>query len=143
MCVQTFFCIYPSLEFNMTFKSPTLFMTSVTFAMLTACASVSSAPIKVSDGVLVGPNGMTLYTFDKDAAGSGKSSCNGPCATNWPPLAAAMGETASGDFSIITRDDGSKQWAVKGKPVYYWSKDSKPGDKTGDGFNKVWQVAKP
>jgi len=127
----------------MTFKSPTLFMTSVTFAMLTACASVSSAPIKVSDGVLVGPNGMTLYTFDKDAAGSGKSSCNGPCATNWPPLAAAMGETASGDFSIITRDDGSKQWAVKGKPVYYWSKDSKPGDKTGDGFNKVWQVAKP
>ena len=127
----------------MTFKSPTIFMTSVTFAMLTACASVASAPVKVSDGVLVGPNGMTLYTFDKDVAGSGKSACNGPCATNWPPLMAAQGESASGDFSIITRDDGSKQWAVKGKPVYYWVKDSKPGDKTGDGFSGVWQVAKP
>ena len=45
--------------------------------------------------------------------------------------------------SIITRDDGSKQWAWKGKPLYYWVKDGKPGDKTGDGFNKVWQVAKP
>jgi len=127
----------------MTFKSSTLFMTSVTFALLTACASVLAQPVKASDGVLVGPNGMTLYTFDKDAAGSGKSACNGPCATNWPPLMAAPGEAASGDFSIITRDDGGKQWAVKGKPVYYWAKDSKPGDKTGDGFNGVWHAAKP
>ncbi|MDD3935108.1 hypothetical protein [Rhodoferax sp.] len=118
-------------------------MTSVTFAMLTACFSVAAAPVKVSDGVLVGPNGMTLYTFDKDVAGSGKSACNGPCATNWPPLMATQGESASGDFSIITRDDGSQQWAVKGKPVYYWVKDSKPGDKTGDGFNNVWHTAKP
>ena len=38
--------------------------------------------------VLVGAGGMTLYTFDRDAAGSGKSVCNGPCATNWPPLMA-------------------------------------------------------
>jgi predicted lipoprotein with Yx(FWY)xxD motif len=56
---------------------------------------------------------------------------------------ATQGESASGDFSIITRDDGSKQWAVKGKPVYYWAKDSKPGDKTGDGFNGIWHAAKP
>jgi predicted lipoprotein with Yx(FWY)xxD motif len=127
----------------MTFKSPAFFVTAVTLAVLAGCASMSSAPAKVSDGVLVGPSGMTLYTFDKDMAGSGKSTCNGPCATNWPPLVVAQGDAASGDFSIITRDDGSKQWAVKGKPVYYWVKDSKPGDKTGDGFNKVWQVAKP
>lgn len=127
----------------MTFKSPAFFVTAVTLAVLAGCASMSSAPAKVSDGVLVGPSGMTLYTFDKDMAGSGKSTCNGPCATNWPPLVVAQGDAASDDFSIITRDDGSKQWAVKGKPVYYWVKDSKPGDKTGDGFNKVWQVAKP
>lgn len=116
---------------------------SLTLVLLGACASLYAAPAMVADGVLVGPNGMTLYTFDKDVAGSGKSVCTGPCATNWPPLMAAESDTASGDYTIITRDDGKKQWAVKGKPVYYWSKDAKPGDKTGDGFNKVWQTAKP
>ena len=110
-------------------------------ALLGGCASMASAPVKLADGVLTGANGMTLYTFDKDMAG--KSTCNGPCATNWPPLMAADYDQASGDYSIITRDDGKKQWALKGKPLYYWVKDSKPGDKTGDGFNKVWQVAKP
>jgi predicted lipoprotein with Yx(FWY)xxD motif len=49
----------------------------------------------------------------------------------------------TGEFTVIVRDDGKKQWAFKGKPLYYWAKDTKPGDKTGDGFNKVWQVAKP
>jgi predicted lipoprotein with Yx(FWY)xxD motif len=50
---------------------------------------------------------------------------------------------ASGDYSIVTRDDGKKQWAFKGKPLYYWVKDQKPGDQTGQGVNNVWQVAKP
>ena len=113
-------------------------------ALATGCASMSaSAPAKTADGVLVGPNGMTLYTFDKDVAGSGKSVCNGPCATNWPPLMAADTDKPSGDFTVITRDDGKKQWAQKGKPLYFWVKDAKPGDKTGDGFNKIWQVARP
>ena len=110
---------------------------------LTTATWAADAPVKVADGVLVGANGMTLYTFDKDAMGGGKSVCNGPCATNWPPLAAAAGDTASGDYSIITRDDGAKQWASKGKPLYFWSKDQKVGDKTGDGLNGVWHVAKP
>jgi len=110
-------------------------------ALTAGCASMmSDAPAKVADGVLVGANGMTLYTFDKDAGG--KSMCNGPCATNWPPLMATSG-SASGDWSMITRDDGSKQWAYKGKPVYFWVKDQKAGDRTGDGFNSVWHTAKP
>jgi len=112
-------------------------------ALLAGCASMAGAPAKVADGVLTGPNGMSLYTFDRDTAGSGKSVCNGPCAVNWPPLMAGDMDQASGDYSIITRDDGKKQWAFKGKPLYYWVKDSKPGDRTGDGVNKVWQLARP
>ena len=104
--------------------------------------AVGQVPAKVSDGVLVNDAGMTLYTFDKDT--NGKSACNGPCATNWPPLTAGAGATASGDWSIITRDDGTRQWAYKGKPLYIWSKDQKPGDRSGDGFlNNQWHVAKP
>lgn len=116
---------------------------SLSFFFLAGAASAAGAPVTAADGMLVGANGMTLYTFDKDAAGSGKSMCNGPCASNWPPLAAAGSDSPSGDYSVITRDDGMQQWAFKGKPLYFWSKDQKPGDKTGDGFNGVWRVAKP
>jgi len=118
-------------------------LTSLTLAACAGGGMYAAAPAKVMDGALTGANGMTLYTFDKDAAGSGKSLCNGPCATNWPPLFAMDGDTASGDYSIVTRDDGKKQWAFKGKPLYYWVKDQKPGDRTGDGFNNVWHTAKP
>lgn len=106
-------------------------------------AAALAAPPASTGGVLVGPNGMTLYTFDRDAQGSGKSACNDACATNWPPLMAAEADQPSGDFTIVTRDDGKKQWAAKGKPLYYWSKDAKPGDKTGDGVMNVWHAAKP
>ena len=110
--------------------------------VLAACQSMPHAQVKVQDGVLVGPNGMTLYTFDRDTTGSGKSVCNGPCATNWPPLK-AEGQAAGGDYGVVTRDDGSQQLAYKGKPLYYWVKDTKPGDKTGDGVNQVWRTARP
>ena len=127
----------------MKFTSRAALALSLTLAILGGCAAMASTPAKVADGVLIGPNGMTLYTFDKDVAGSGKSVCNGPCATNWPAFMATATDQATGDYSIITRDDGSKQWAVKGKPVYFWAKDAKPGDKTGDGVNQVWHAAKP
>ena len=102
-----------------------------------------AAPAMFKAGVLTDNQGRTLYTFDKDQAGSGKSACNGPCAANWPPLMADSAAMAEGDYSIITRDDGAKQWAHKGKPLYYWSKDMKPGDKTGDGVNNLWRTATP
>lgn len=104
---------------------------------------MSPAPAKVSDGVLVGAKDMTLYTFDRDAAGSGTSVCNEKCAVLWPPLMADAGASSKGDWSVVTRNDGSKQWAYKGKPLYYWIKDQKPGDRTGDNVNNVWHVVRP
>ena len=105
----------------------------------------TAAPAKVADTskgkALVDAKGMTLYTFDRDTAG--KSACNGQCAQNWPLLMAEGAAMASGDWSVVTRDDGSKQWAYKGKPLYLWVKDTKPGEVTGDGVNNVWHVAMP
>lgn len=111
---------------------------------LTACAGSygGGTPARMEGGMLVGANGMTLYTFDKDPAGSGKSVCNGPCAGNWPPLFAMDGDRASGDWSIVVRDDGKRQWAYRGKPLYYWVKDQKAGDTTGNGVNQVWRIAR-
>ncbi len=111
--------------------------------LLAACAGFTHAPVKYTDGRMTNNAGMTLYTFDKDATGSGKSVCNGPCATLWPPFAAGSTDQSGGDWTVITRDDGAKQWAWLGMPLYRWSKDQKPGDVTGDGFNKVWHAVRP
>jgi predicted lipoprotein with Yx(FWY)xxD motif len=111
-------------------------------AMLLATGTAMSAdPVKTQGGMFVNATGMTLYTFDKDT--EGKSVCNGPCAANWPPLMASASDKPAGNWTIITRDDGGKQWAYKGKALYTWVKDQKPGDTTGDGVGKVWNIAKP
>jgi len=94
-----------------------------------------------SSSMLTGSNGMTLYTEDTDTPG--KSVCNGPCATNWPPLAATADAKPVGNFTIITRDDGSLQWAYNNKPLYFWKNDKQPGDTTGDGVAGRWHVAQP
>lgn len=128
---------------------PTLKRLALTAAIagtLAACAGMQqrpAAPAMALDGALVGPSKMTLYTFERDTAGSGKSVCNGPCAANWPPLLAKAEDQAQGDWSIVMRDDGARQWAYKGRPLYYWAKDQKPGDRTGDGVNQVWKTAQP
>ena len=118
------------------------YMLLALLAVISGCAGMGGAPVKYSDGVLTNNAGMTLYTFDKDIAASGKSVCNGPCAAIWPPFKANADDRASGDWTIILRDDGSRQWAFNGKPLYLWSKDQKPGDKTGDGYNKIWHLVK-
>ena len=128
--------------------------TSLKFAaaivMTTAFGSLAfaqtAAPAKTAQTskgpALVNAKGMTLYTFAKDS--TGKSACNGPCATNWPILAATADAKASGDWTVVTRDDGSKMWAYKGKPLYTFKKDTAPGDIHGDGFlNGAWHMAKP
>jgi predicted lipoprotein with Yx(FWY)xxD motif len=87
--------------------------------------------------------GMTLYTFDKDTAGV--SNCSGSCITLWPPYTsgATAQVTMPANITVITRTDGSKQFAWNGMPLYYYSKDTKAGDVTGDGVGGVWHLVKP
>src|SRR5262249_15898841 len=80
--------------------------------------------------------------YDRDTT-AGKSSCNGNCATNWPPLMAAADAKADGAWTVITRDDGGKQWAYKGKPLYFWKDDKKAGDAEGGGRNNTRHIAAP
>lgn len=124
-----------------------LFAAVAALTLLTSAAAFADmAPAKTAETskgkALVDAKGMTLYTFDKDAGG--KSMCNGPCAENWPALAAADGAKASGDWTILARDDGKMMWAYKGKPLYTFKKDTAAGDANGDGFlNGAWHIAKP
>jgi predicted lipoprotein with Yx(FWY)xxD motif len=88
--------------------------------------------------ILTDSNGMTLYIFDNDAPGV--SNCYEQCAINWPPLFADDGATASGDFTLVDRSDGTTMWAHDGMPLYFWKNDFNPGDTTGDGVGGVWHV---
>jgi predicted lipoprotein with Yx(FWY)xxD motif len=125
--------------------SMTTVLVAAVISLGTAAALAQAAPAKTADTAkgkaLVDGKGMTLYTFDRDVAG--KSNCNGACITNWPALGAAADAKPSGDWTVVARDDGGKQWAYKGKPLYTFAKDAKPGDAAGDGVNNVWHIAAP
>jgi len=113
-------------------------------ACLTALFALSAhaadpAPVKKVNGILVDAHGMTVYTFDKDVAGSGKSACTGGCLENWPAVKAGDAPLAE-PYSTVVRDDGSKQLAYHGKPLYTFVKDKKAGDREGDKKMNVWHV---
>jgi predicted lipoprotein with Yx(FWY)xxD motif len=120
---------------------------STALLMLAACASPTMAPSGPGTTrdtpvgrVLTDADGMTLYTYDPDT--NGHSNCTGMCAVVWPPVMATDGAEPRGDFSLIRRD-GERQWAWKGRPLYTYLFDDKPGEASGDGEDGVWHVAKP
>ena len=85
------------------------------------------------------PDGMTLYFYLKDSLG--KSTCTAACSKVAPP-AVAPGDAPTGDtWSVIVRDDGTRQWAYRGRPLYRSLRDSAPGDTNADEFNGLWRVA--
>jgi predicted lipoprotein with Yx(FWY)xxD motif len=82
---------------------------------------------------------FTLYTFDDDTPGV--TTCFGACLAAWPALYAPADAQAFGDFSVITRDATTKQWAYKGLPLYFFVGDTAPGDVTGEYTD--WTIARP
>ncbi len=103
---------------------------------------VQTAPNGVS--YLTDGNGMTLYYFTHDT--NGQSACYGKCAEAWPvfyaPNLTVPSSLQASDFGTITRTDGTMQTTYKGWPLYYWFKDKKPGDMTGEGVGGIWYIVK-
>lgn len=127
----------------------TLLAFGLSLAVISATpAQQAPAPLKTTtkEGLgtfLVDEQGMTLYLFDNDKD-PGKSTCAGGCAKAWPPYGPKAGDPApAAPLSVITREDGSKQYTYNGKPLYYFNKDKKPGDSTGQGLGEKWWVVKP
>ncbi len=106
----------------------------------------TTAPAKViltkQGPKLVDLKGMTLYTYDRDTTGK-TSTCNGKCTQNWVPLAATAEAKAVGDFTVIDRDDGSKMWAYRYRPLYTSPADKAPGDANGNATTLQWRIARP
>ncbi|HUC67361.1 MAG TPA: hypothetical protein VMA53_18105 [Stellaceae bacterium] len=127
-------------------RSPILPAVVVLLLAVSPAVAAMTGPAKTEKTalgeVLANEHGMTLYTFKKD--GHDKSNCTAKCAEAWPPFIAPADAKPSGHWSIVTRPDGAKQWAFKGKPLYTWKDDHEPGQTTGNGhLNGAWEVARP
>jgi predicted lipoprotein with Yx(FWY)xxD motif len=131
-------------------RTPSAFGAGLIGVALAALAAADGvpAPLKLTTitaigVVLTAPNGMTLYVYLNDRE-PGKSVCTGACEANWPPFRPAADAPAPEDpLAIINRLDNSKQYAYKGKPLYYCKTDKKPGDITGHKFRDFWLAAQP
>jgi predicted lipoprotein with Yx(FWY)xxD motif len=120
-----------------------------------SAATADAYPLKVAAGsgsatnYLTAEDGKTLYLFKNDTVDSGKSTCNGDCATTWPPFVVdSLGEVkpdaaVTGKLALVTRDDGTKQVSYNGWPVYYYSGDTAAGDTNGQGLFGKWFVVNP
>ena len=84
--------------------------------------------------------GHMAYASVKDVE-PGRSSCVGDCAKIWAPLEAPESAKPFGIWSIVVRDDGVRQWAVQGKPLYRFSRDSAIGEAQGENADSAFHVA--
>lgn len=120
-----------------------LLATAAAFALMGTVASANTLEfVKSESGNVVASakNGLTLYTFRKDTANT--SNCHGNCASAWPPFTASASAKADGALDVIKRKDGTMQWALNGKPLYFWQGDAARGDVTGDGVGGVWDAVR-
>ncbi|MCP2075301.1 UNVERIFIED_ORG: putative lipoprotein with Yx(FWY)xxD motif [Pseudomonas lini] len=126
----------------MTYFTQTIKVLAVTAALALPALVFAAEPAMEKGGMFTDHKGMTLYTFANDK--DGRSVCNDKCAQNWPPLMVEGEAKPSGKWTVITRDDGKKQWAYDGKPLYTFIMDKKEGDMTGDEkMDGAWKIAKP
>lgn len=107
-----------------------------------AMTSPARAVLTKQGSKLVDLKGMTLYFCERDTSGK-TSSCDGKCAESWIPLAAPVDAKAIGDFTPITRKDGTKMWAFRYRPLYTSAADKAPGDANGIATTMQWRVARP
>jgi len=117
----------------------------------TTISSSQGTAVRASRNDALGPfltdkDGRTLYMFTKDT--ENHSVCYAGCANTWPPLLVGSGvepnpDGIGGKLGVTTRNDGNHQVTYEGKPLYYFTPDTAPGDTKGQGVGSVWYVVAP
>lgn len=111
-------------------------------AAFAATPNKEDPPFRQRGEILVEIKGRGVYTYDGDKVAN-QSDCFAQCRLLWPPIYADDEAKPKGSFTILVRkDDGKRQWAFKGKPLYRWVSDLKRGDAGGDGVAGVWRLVK-
>lgn len=110
--------------------------------LLAACGwlGARAAPASFSGPYLVDHGGFALYRYDRDVAYSRTSACVDRCTENWRPYLAAPGARRTGEFALIDRGQGERQWVFRGIPLYRYARDREPGEFRGQGLDDLWRV---
>ena len=104
----------------------------------TSLAARGAEPVLSPDGRVVSPAGSTLYSFDMDTPG--ESRCGRVCLMVWPPLTADADAREHDPFTLVEREDGTRQWAYRGKPLYRYIGDRERGEAAGEGLGGAWHT---
>ncbi|MGH8104778.1 MAG: COG4315 family predicted lipoprotein [Arenimonas sp.] len=124
-----------------------IFMLCISFFLAAGSAYAATftkadPPFRQRGDILVEIKGRGVYTYDGDKVAN-DTTCFAQCRLLWPPIYADDEAKPKGSFTIFTRkDDGKRQWAFKGKPLYRWVSDLKRGDAGGDGVAGVWRLVR-
>lgn len=94
--------------------------------------------------VLTTTKGRTLYSLSVETGG--RFVCTGSCLASWKPLLVPRGVKPKGPVKLGTthRPDGKTQATFKGRPLYSFNGDVKPGEANGEGLKDVgtWHAAR-
>jgi len=141
-----YFATNPTTVVSTSVVTSTLPAATVTNTVTASSSATSySVTIAYKAGLgfyLTNASGYTLYLRKSDTQSPLASTCTGACITTWPAFYATNikvpSELNASGFTAVTRTDGKQQLAYEGWPLYYFSKDTAPGQTNGQGLAGVW-----
>jgi predicted lipoprotein with Yx(FWY)xxD motif len=130
-------------------KSPSTTSKPSTPAATSSATSTVATKSSSLGTFLVDARGQTLYLWDADHGSM--STCNGECATDWPPRTTKSAPKAGAGvkaslLGTTKRADGTQEVTYAGHPLYTYAGDTAPGQTTGQGsgaFGAPWWVVTP
>lgn len=85
--------------------------------------------------VFANRDGLTLYAPDTLEQIEIAQTCMAECmATYWRPVLAKPDETPVGRWTIVDSKFGQRQWAFNGRLLFTHTRDTKPGEMTGNSY---------
>jgi predicted lipoprotein with Yx(FWY)xxD motif len=101
--------------------------------------------VEVGTGrMLVNYSGFSVYQWDGD--GASESNCRGDCLKSWAPVLAAESSQPHGEWTVLERSPGVRQWAFRNKPLYTYIADTRPKGMLGSdepGWHNVYTQHAP
>ncbi|WP_406340309.1 hypothetical protein [Streptomyces sp. NBC_00648] len=98
----------------------------------------------VIGSIIVDSNGRTLYQ-NSDFSRGGRSVCDANCRQSWTPVPAIdRSRVQNIDLRLVADvqlDDGSRQLAINGHPMFWFNRDRTSGDIGGQGRDGFWALS--